>query len=74
MLEDDKHLFPAYQVAPVVRKAALDANPGLAPALDKLSPLLTDDVMQNLNLQVDGPQKREPADVARDFLHQNGIG
>lgn len=74
VLEDDKHLFPAYQVAPVVRKAALDANPGLAPALDKLSPLLTDDVMQNLNLQVDGPQKREPADVARDFLHQNGIG
>jgi osmoprotectant transport system substrate-binding protein len=74
LLEDDKHLFPAYQVAPVVRKAALDANPGLAPALNKLSPLLTDDVMQNLNLQVDGPQKREPADVARDFLHQNGIG
>ena len=74
VLEDDKHLFPAYQVAPVVRKAALAANPALAPALNKLSPLLTDDVMQNLNLQVDGPLKREPADVARDFLHQNGIG
>jgi osmoprotectant transport system substrate-binding protein len=74
VLEDDKHLFPAYQVAPVVRNAALHANAALAPALNKLSPLLTDDVMQNLNLQVDGPQKREPADVARDFLHQNGIG
>jgi osmoprotectant transport system substrate-binding protein len=74
VLEDDKHLFPAYQVAPVVRNAALDANPALAQALNAVSPLLTDDVMQNLNLQVDGPQKREPADVARDFLHQNGMG
>ena len=41
---------------------------------NKLAPLLTDDVMQNLNLQVDGPQKREPADVARDFLKQNDLG
>ncbi len=74
MLEDDKHLFPPYQVAPVVRKAVVDAKPALATALDALAPLLTDDVMQNLNLQVDGPQKREPADVARDFLKQHGIG
>ncbi|MBV9408404.1 MAG: quaternary ammonium transporter [Candidatus Eremiobacteraeota bacterium] len=74
VLDDDKHLFPAYQVAPVVRKAALDAKPGIAAPLNKLAPLLTNDVMQNLNLQVDGPQKREPADVARDFLKQNGLG
>jgi osmoprotectant transport system substrate-binding protein len=73
VLEDDKHFFPAYQVAPVVRTAALDANPSAAPALNKVAPLLTDDVMQNLNLQVDGPQKREPADVAHDFLQQNGL-
>ena len=73
VLEDDKHLFPSYAVAPVVRKAALDAKPSLAPALDKLAPLLTNDVMQNLNLQVEGSQKREPADVARDFLKQNGL-
>jgi len=74
VLEDDKHLFPPDQVAPVVRKTVLGAKASVAPALDKLAPLLTDDVMQNLNLQVDGPQKREPADVARDFLKQNGIG
>jgi osmoprotectant transport system substrate-binding protein len=74
VLEDDKHLFPPDQVAPVVRKAVADAKPALAQALDKLAPLLTDDVMQNLNLQVDGSQKREPADVARDFLKQNNLG
>jgi osmoprotectant transport system substrate-binding protein len=74
VLEDDKHLFPPYQVAPVVREAVLDAKPALAKPLNKLAPLLTTDVMQNLNLQVDGPQKREPADVARDFLKQNDLG
>jgi osmoprotectant transport system substrate-binding protein len=74
VLEDDKHLFPSYAVAPVVRKPVLDAKPKLAEALNKLAPLLTNDVMQNLNLQVDGPLKREPADVARDFLKQNGLG
>ena len=73
VLEDDKHVFPAYNVAPVVRKVTLDAKPQLAAPLNKLAPLLTNDVMQNLNLQVDGPQKREPADVARDFLKQNGL-
>ena len=73
VLEDDKHLFPSYAVAPVVRKVALDANSGIAAALNKVSPLLDNDVMQNLNLQVDGPQKREPADVARDFLKQHGL-
>ena len=73
VLEDDKHLFPSYAVAPVVRKAALDAKPSLAEPLNKLAPLLTNEVMQNLNLQVDGKQKREPADVARDFLKQNGL-
>ena len=73
ILEDNKHLFPSYAVAPVVRKAVLDAKPAIAESLNKVSPLLTNDVMQNLNLQVDGPQKREPADVARDFLKQNGL-
>jgi osmoprotectant transport system substrate-binding protein len=70
---DDKHLFPPYQVAPVVRKPTLDARPQIAEYLDKVAPLLTDTAMRDLNLQVDGPQKREPADVARDFLKQHGI-
>jgi len=60
-------------VAPVVRDAALTAKPALAPVLDRLSALLTNDVMQDLNLQVEGSQKREPADAARDFLKQHGL-
>jgi osmoprotectant transport system substrate-binding protein len=73
VLDDDRRFFPAYNVAPVVRKTVLDAHPAIAASLDKLAPLLTNDVMQNMNLQVDGPQKREPADVARDFLKENGL-
>jgi osmoprotectant transport system substrate-binding protein len=73
VLEDNKHLFPVYQAAPVVRRAELSAKPTIAEPLNKLSPLLDTDLMQNLNLQVEGPQKRDPADVARDFLKQHGL-
>jgi osmoprotectant transport system substrate-binding protein len=64
---DDKHFWPVYNVAPVVRKATLDKFPAVAPALNELQPLLTDTVMRGLNEQVDG-EKREPADVAQAFL------
>ncbi|MDG2615798.1 glycine betaine ABC transporter substrate-binding protein [Thermoleptolyngbya sichuanensis XZ-Cy5] len=72
LLEDDKNLFPPYQVAPVVRQKALDANPQIADALNALAPKLTDDVMQTLNFEVSGNQK-EPADVAREFLTSEGL-
>lgn len=72
LLEDDKGLFPPYQVAPVVRQEALDANPGIADALNQLSPLLNDDVMQQLNYEVSGNQ-REPDEVAREFLVNAGL-
>jgi osmoprotectant transport system substrate-binding protein len=72
VLEDDKQLFPPYQVAPVVRKELLDANPGIATALNKLAPKLTNEVMQRLNYEVSG-NKREPADVAKEFLKSAGL-
>jgi osmoprotectant transport system substrate-binding protein len=70
---DDKHLFPQYHVAPVVRRAALAQHPQIAAVLDRVAPLLTDAVMRGLNEQIDGPRKREPADVARDFIEAHGI-
>lgn len=72
VLQDDKQLFPPYQVAPVVRQAALDQHPGLAEALNALAPKLTDEVMQRLNYEVSGNQ-REPVEVAKEFLQQEGI-
>lgn len=72
VLKDDKGLFPPYQVAPVVRQQALDANPKIREALNALAPKLTDAVMQRLNYEVSG-KKREPADVAKEFLQQEGL-
>lgn len=72
VLEDDKELFPPYQVAPVVRQVALDANPGIGDALNALAPKLTDDTMRRLNYEVDGKQ-REPAEVAKEFLVEAGL-
>ncbi|GIK59041.1 MAG: glycine/betaine ABC transporter substrate-binding protein [Chloroflexota bacterium] len=71
-LVDDKGLYPPYQVAPVIRQAALDANPEVADILNKVAPLLTDATMQRLNNEVSG-NGREPADVAREFLVQQGL-
>jgi len=72
VLKDDKGLFPPYQVAPVVRQEALATNPGIRDALNRVSPLLTDVVMQRLNYEVSG-KNREPADVAREFLIEQGL-
>jgi osmoprotectant transport system substrate-binding protein len=67
VLKDDKGLFPPYQVAPVVRQDIIDANPNVATILNSITPKLTNEVMQRLNYEVSG-KKREPADVAREFL------
>ncbi|MBD2093104.1 quaternary ammonium transporter [Microcoleus sp. FACHB-1515] len=72
VLEDDKNLFPPYQVAPVVRQEALDANPAIRDALNALAPKLTDEVMRRLNNEVSGKQ-REPEEVAKEFLTQEGL-
>ncbi len=72
VLEDDKKLFPPYQVAPVIRQETLDKNPGIREALNALSPKLTNETMQRLNYEVSG-KKREPAEVAKEFLTQEGL-
>ncbi|MGH7662235.1 MAG: glycine betaine ABC transporter substrate-binding protein [Vulcanimicrobiaceae bacterium] len=74
VFDDDKRAFPPYQAAPVVRDAALSRWPAIAPALNKVAPLLDDATMRAINLAIVGPQKREAADVARDFIAQHGLG
>jgi osmoprotectant transport system substrate-binding protein len=72
LLEDDRGMFPPYQVAPVVRSQVLDEHPDIALLLNTIAPLLTDTAMQRLNYQVSG-EGREPSEVARDFLVEMGI-
>lgn len=72
VLEDDKKLFPPYQVAPVVRQEILAKNPKISDALNALAPKLTNETMRRLNYEVSG-KKREPAAVAKDFLTQEKL-
>ncbi len=72
VLEDDKGMFPPYQVAPLIRESVLAAHPDIADILNRLAPLLDDSTMQRLNYEVSGNQ-REPIDVAREFLVANGL-
>jgi len=73
VLEDDKSFYPPYQVAPVIRQDTLAANPQIAEVLNTLAPKLDDATMAKLNWMVDGPDKQEPADVARQFLTDGGM-
>lgn len=72
VLADDKHFFPPYQVAPVVRRDTLARYPGIPATLNPLAPHLTDEVMRRLNWRVDGVHE-EPADVASEFLARIGL-
>ncbi|MEO5764278.1 MAG: glycine betaine ABC transporter substrate-binding protein, partial [Casimicrobiaceae bacterium] len=71
-LKDDKNLWPPYYVVPVVRKEALDADPKVAQVLNRVSAMLDEATMAELNYKVDG-DKMEPRDVARDFLKAKGV-
>jgi osmoprotectant transport system substrate-binding protein len=71
-LNDDKGLYPPYQVAPVIRQEVLDKDAEVAVVLNKVASLLTDETMQALNNEVSG-NGREPIDVAREFLVAQGL-
>nr|WP_239121286.1 glycine betaine ABC transporter substrate-binding protein [Spirulina major] len=72
MLEDDKNLFPPYQVAPVLRQELLDRHPEIIDILNSVTTRLTDEAMQKLNYEATGKQ-REPANIANDFLQEEGL-
>jgi osmoprotectant transport system substrate-binding protein len=70
LLEDDKHYFPDYTAAPVVRKQVLDANPQLAGLLKPLAEQLDDETMRQLNAKVD-VEHQNPTKVAAAFLRDH---
>jgi osmoprotectant transport system substrate-binding protein len=67
VLADDRHYFPPYQAALIVRGSSLARYSGLRAALEELSGKFSDASMQRLNYQVDG-QHRAVAEVAREWL------
>jgi osmoprotectant transport system substrate-binding protein len=71
-LEDDKGLFPPYNLAPVVRMETVAGNPKIVATLDRVGALLDNPTMQELNRQVE-VDKKEPRQVAAAFLKAKGI-
>jgi osmoprotectant transport system substrate-binding protein len=67
VLRDDRHFWSAYNVAPVVRVAALAAAPQIARVLNAVSPAITNGAAQTMNAAVEHLQQ-DPADVASAFL------
>lgn len=72
LMEDDKGLWPPYNVAPVVRQDALDKQPKIKDVLNKLAPMITTEAITALNWKVDG-EKQEYTAVAREFLKEKGL-
>ncbi|GFM53592.1 glycine betaine ABC transporter substrate-binding protein [Pseudomonas capsici] len=72
VLEDDKHYFPDYTAAPVIRQEYLDAHPEIATLLKPLADLLDTQTMIELNARVDVGHE-SPSAVAADFLRQHPL-
>ena len=71
-LEDDLGFFPNYALVPVIREDTLKKNPSLGNILNKVSAILTDDLMRSINKQID-VDKNTVKSVATKFLNENGI-
>lgn len=71
-LEDDKSAFPVYNAAPLFRKEIIDAYPEIPEQMKKLSQLLDDETIMELNKAVD-VDKKMVEEVAREFLKENGL-
>jgi len=67
VLEDDKNFFPPYYAIPVVSSEVLEKYPEIEGAIGKLSEVLNNEVMIELNYEVDELQK-SPEQVASEFL------
>ena len=72
-LEDDKSYFPAYALAPVVRREVLENNPKIGELMNALSAKLDDATMARLNAKVD-VDRMSVENVAAEFLKENGLG
>lgn len=70
VLRDDRHFWPAYHAAPVVREATLARFPIVRERLDALSARLTTQAVSAMNERIEAAQAA-PASVARAFLRAN---
>ncbi|MDQ4045504.1 MAG: hypothetical protein M3173_08665, partial [Chloroflexota bacterium] len=73
VLEDDQGLWPPYNVAPIVRNEVLEAHPEIEERFNAVTTSLTGEIMSELNWLVDGDERADPAEVAFEYLVENGF-
>jgi len=66
-LNDDRHYFPAYQAAPIVRATTLEKYPAVSRALAELGGKISDGEMRRLNALAD-VEHQDIAEIARAWL------
>jgi osmoprotectant transport system substrate-binding protein len=66
LLEDDKRVWPPYNLAPVIRNQVLEANPEIADVINKVSATLDTKTITALNAKVD-VDKEEYEEVAKEY-------
>lgn len=72
VLEDDKQFYPSYLCGNVVRGEVLEEHPELSGVFDKVTGLITDSDMAQMNYEVE-TENREPEDVAEEYLQAHGL-
>ena len=78
-LNDDKHGFPEFHPAPIVRDSILQSDPGISAALNKLAPYLTTQVSITLQQQLATKHtagesiSQAVKEVDTTFLTSNGL-
>lgn len=71
VLKDDKDFFPAYNMIPMINKDVYEKYPELI-CVNDLKDVLTNEVMQELNYQIDVEHK-DARIVAHEFLVENNL-
>jgi len=67
VLEDDKHYFPPYDAAPLLRTAVAEKHPEVRQAFKDLGGKISAEDMRRMNYAVDG-NHRDVKDVVHEFL------
>lgn len=71
-LEDDQHVFPPYQGAPLMKSSFAKKHPEVVKALNQLAGKISEKEMQEMNYEVN-VQKKSAGDVARNYLVKKGL-
>lgn len=72
VLKDDRQFFPSYMCGNIIREKVLSDHPELNEVFKKLTGLISDQDMAQMNDAVESEGK-EPHAVAEEFLQANGL-